>query len=304
MRRNILLIHNPVAGRRNGALLKAVEQALAGFGCAATRRQTAAAGDARSFAQAAAGGGWDAIAAAGGDGTVNEIINGLGANSPPLGQIPLGQIPLGLVPLGTANVLAAEIGLGNDPRRIAETLVFGPAISITPGQAGQKRFALMASVGFDARAVAAVTPVLKRALGKGAYALEALRQLLAPGPLPVYDVTIDGAGYRAGWVIVANAKHYAGGFVAAPAADIGEPGFQVCLIAGRRRHILMAALAMARGRPHRSPAVRIVAGRRITLAGRPGDPVQMDGENAAVLPLTVEPAPETMTVIVPADRAP
>jgi len=292
MRRKILLIHNPVSGRRNRVLLKAVEQALARLECSVTVCQTAKSGDAESFARSAGAGDWDAVVAAGGDGTVNEVLNGLGSDGP----------PLGIVPLGTANVLAAEIGLGGDPVRIAETLASGPVLSITPGQAAQRRFAMMASVGFDARVVAAVTPGLKRALGKGAYLLEALRQL-AGRPLPLYDVTIDQTGYRAGTVIVANAKHYAGPFVCAPEADLREPGFQVCLVPGRRRDILRAALALARGRLHLLPGVRIVAGRRIVLSGPPGEPVQMDGEVAARLPLTAEAASESIALIVPADWA-
>jgi len=299
MRRKILLIHNPVAGRRNRARLEAVEHALARLECSVTVYQTAKSGDAESFARTATTGGWDAVVGAGGDGTVNEVLNGLGRDSP----------PLGIVPLGTANVLAAEIGLsgdlggdlGGDPVRIAETLVSGPVLSIYPGQAADRRFAMMASVGFDARVVAAVTPGLKRALGKGAYLLEALRQL-AGRPLPLYDVTIDQTGYRAGTVIVANAKHYAGRFVCAPEANLREPGFQVCLIPGRRRDIIRAALALALGRLHLLSGIRIVAGRRIVLSGPPGEPVQMDGEVAGQLPLTVETASESIALIVPADQ--
>ena len=102
MRRKILLIHNPVAGRRNRVLLKAVEQALARFECSVTVSQTAKPGDAESFARLTGVGDWDAVVAAGGDGTVNEVLNGLGSHSP----------PLGIIPLGTANVFAVEIGLG------------------------------------------------------------------------------------------------------------------------------------------------------------------------------------------------
>ena len=101
---------------------------------------------------------------AGGDGTVNETINGLARSG----------LPLALIPLGTANVLAAEIGLQTDPAAVARCVAFGQPRPIALGAANGRRFILMAGAGFDANVVAGVSVPMKRWLGKGAYILSSL----------------------------------------------------------------------------------------------------------------------------------
>ena len=111
---------------------------------------------------------FDVVAIAGGDGTINEVLNGIDVNAP----------PVAIIPIGTANVLAAEIGLETKPKVIADTITSGCPQPINLGIANGQRFAVMASMGFDAEVVSNVNLSLKRYFGKGAYALEALRQLL------------------------------------------------------------------------------------------------------------------------------
>src|SRR4051812_29081902 len=99
--RRILVIFDPAAG---GNRRKALDAAVAGaraLGCAITTYETSAPGDAEAIVRNTPPGAFDAIAAAGGDGTINEVVNGLRGKA----------IPLAIVPLGTANVLADEIGL-------------------------------------------------------------------------------------------------------------------------------------------------------------------------------------------------
>src|SRR5205823_13024267 len=98
--------------------------------------------------------------AAGGDGTLNAVANGLAGTNRTLAALRL----------GTANVLAREIGLPRDPERLAELIAAGPARPIWPGRVDSRLFLVMASSGFDAETVAAVNPRLKRRLGRLAFA--------------------------------------------------------------------------------------------------------------------------------------
>src|SRR4030095_7366998 len=95
---NILIIHNPTSGRRRGALREVIAR-LEVMGCRVTVHQTTCAGDAKTVALRTTKDHYDRIVVAGGDGTVNEVLNGLTPSSP----------PIALIPMGTANVLAAEI---------------------------------------------------------------------------------------------------------------------------------------------------------------------------------------------------
>ena len=202
-RRRILVIHNPVAGWRRRRLLLRVLDRLRAAGVVVTLQATGARGDAERFAAAATADLYDAVASAGGDGTLNEVANGLmrQAASPP---------PLGLIPLGTANVMARELGLAVRPGPVAAALLDGPALPLHLGRLRQadtvRHFILMAGIGFDAEVVAAVTPPLKRRLGKGAYVLRSLQGLLAYRPV-TYRLEIDGVTLPAASAILMRGRH-------------------------------------------------------------------------------------------------
>ncbi len=154
-RRRLLVILNPTAGRSHRGRFRATLERLRALGCDITLRETVAAGEASALARAADPAAFDGVVAAGGDGTVNEVINGL------IGT----PLPLALLPLGTANVLAAEIGLGLAPDTVARAIVEGPQRPIACGRAGDRHFTQMAGVGFDAQVVEHVDLALKRRIG-------------------------------------------------------------------------------------------------------------------------------------------
>jgi diacylglycerol kinase (ATP) len=287
--RRLLIIFNPAAGLRRRQRLEAVLQRLRARGCAATVCETTGPGDAERFAAAADPTRYDLLVVAGGDGTVNEAINGLG-------DAPL---PLAILPLGTANVLAAEIGLATDPDSIAAAIAQGAPRPIALGAANGRRFILMAGAGFDAHVVATVATPVKRWLGKGAYVLAILRQLLAYG-FPTYQVAIDGTVRRAGSVLIANAHFYGGRFVVAPKADLLSPTFEVCLFERSGRLAAIGyALALLSGMLPRLASYRIIAAARIQIDGVPGEPVQGDGDIIATLPARIEVLPDALRLIYP-----
>jgi YegS/Rv2252/BmrU family lipid kinase len=284
-----MIIFNPAAGWRRRQRLAAVLGHLREHGCALTLRETEGPGDAERFAAEVDPDAFDLVVAAGGDGTVNETINGLARSG----------LPLALIPLGTANVLAAEIGLRTDPVTVARCVALGEARPIALGSANGRRFILMAGAGFEARVVATVRTPVKRWLGKGAYGFAMLGQLWAYR-FPRYRVAVDDEVYQAGSVLVANGRFYAGRFIAAPAADLQSPSFQVCLFERSGRLAAIGyALALFTGRLPRLASYRMLAAKRVQIQGEPGEPVQADGDIIATLTIRIETLPGALELIYP-----
>lgn len=292
----IAIVFNPVAGWRRRRRLDAVLRALAARGAAVTVLTTAARGDAARLARMAAGT-VDIVAAAGGDGTINEVANGLLA-------VPAPQRPaLGIVPLGTANVLAREIGLALNAAAAADALVGGHALQVRLGrlQAGSRdeHFLMMAGIGFDAAVVAAVSPRLKRWLGKGAYVWQSLRHLLRYRPR-FYEIAIDGVPHRAASAIVSRGRHYAGPYTCAPAASLAAPQLHVCLFERAGRGAVMRyGAALLLDRLPQAAGYRVVPATRVEIVGGAGDAIQADGDHIAHLPATIGLAAEDIRLLVP-----
>ncbi len=294
--RQVLVILNPVAGPwwRTRRRLYRVLAELERLGCAITVRPTAGMGDAERLARAA-GCAFDLVIAAGGDGTVNEVANGLAGSSH----------PLGVLPLGTANVLANELGLPRHPKRLAAVLAGALPRPIWPGRIGDRLFVCMGGIGFDAAVVARVDPRLKRRFGKCAF-LWTILSTLARHRRGEFAIGIDGVEYRAGAAVIAKTRFYAGRFVLAPAARAADPLFHVVLFRPACRPAVLCYLAaMALGLVHRMPGVSVVPGRAIALAGGETWPIQADGEIVAGGPLAVTLAETPLLVVQPgAARSP
>jgi YegS/Rv2252/BmrU family lipid kinase len=293
--RRLLVIHNPTAGQRRAAFLAATLGQLSAAGCTVEVVATSGPGDATARARAARErrGVIDAVVAAGGDGTINEVANGL------LG----GELPLAILPLGTANVLAAEIGLAVRPDRVADAIARGRPRPVRVARlrspSGERHLLLMAGAGFDAHVVRGVDPRLKRLAGKFAYVIEAARQMGTFG-FPAYRVTVDGVAFEAASVIVSKGRLYGGPHVLAPHARLDAPSLEVCLFGGRRRlDVLRYGAALGLGRLDRLADVRIITGRRIEIDGPLGDPVQGDGDLVATLPVRIDVADAALPLIGP-----
>ena len=296
--RRLLVIHNPVAGWRRRHRLWAVIERLEHRGCLVDLRETTRRGDAEAFASAALADDYDRMVVAGGDGTINEAINGLADR----------RLPLAVVPLGTANVLAAEIGLGVHSSGVARAIADGPAATVAlgriRGRSGRmRRFSMMAGIGFDAHVVARVDPVLKRWTGKLAYVVASLLQLRDHKD-QVYEVTVDGRRYRAASVIVAKGHFYGGKFVVAPDARLHEPYLHVCLFgcAGRWA-VIRYALALFAGQLHRLPDITLIRAHKVEIDGPAGEPVQVDGDLDGELPVVIDIDDRVLRLAVPAGAA-
>lgn len=278
--RRLLVIYNPTAGRRAYRTLERWLAALGRLGAAIELRRTEAAGHAENLARAAEPARFDAVAVAGGDGTINEAVNGL-SRSP---------LPLAILPLGTANVLAAEIGLPPDVGALARIAAFAPARPAWPGEAipdgaaSGRRFMVMAGIGFDAEVVERVDPALKRRVGKLAYVASILGRLYHYRPRS-YRAELDGVAVESASLVAAKSHFYGGRFVLAPAARLDDPVFHVVLFGkGGRGPALGYMTAMAAGMLSRCPSVRIVRAKSVRLHEPGGAPVQLDGDIRLRLP--------------------
>jgi YegS/Rv2252/BmrU family lipid kinase len=231
------------------------------------------------------------VIAAGGDGTVNEVVNGLSKDA-----------TLGILPLGTANVLARELGLPLKPEDACERILSGTSSQMDVGVATdeegtERRFACMAGIGFDANVVREVTPRFKRYLRSLAFPLVALKVYFR-GDLPDLHLVTGQTTYVGQLAVIANGHYYGGDFKVAEDASLTSGKLEVVLVekVGRilRADILASVLAK---RPLDRDAKSFPA--RDIRAESPGGhvPVQIDGEVWGHLPMSFRIEPAAIRVI-------
>lgn len=289
----MMIVFNPVAGRRRAALLWRVLDVLVANGVRLDVAETRHSGDAACLAREAAARGEKMVVAAGGDGTIAEVAGGL------LGS----GVRLGVIPLGTANVLAHELALPFAPRAVAAALAFGRTRRLWPGMArgvgGTRLFVQMLGVGFDAHVVHRLPVPLKRAFGRGAYVLQTLRDAVSYRYPPI-TVRLDGGQEtQAASVIVSKGRFYGGRYLLAPDAVPAEPGFSVSLFRhGGACAATMYGAALPFDLLGRAPGVQHVRARRVDVVGNAAIPAQADGDPAGYAPLSVVDASGPIEVVV------
>jgi diacylglycerol kinase (ATP) len=268
----MVIVFNPVAGRRRAHLLWRVLDVLVANGVRLELAETCRAGHAESLTLEAVRRGEPMVVAAGGDGTIAEVANGLMGTS----------ARLGVIPLGTANVLAHELGLPFSPKAVAAALAFGRTTTLWPGVAaseqGNRLFVQMLGVGFDAHVVKRVSFPMKKLLGKGAYVLRSLAEA-ARYSYPPIRIRVDEVETQAASVIVSKGKLYGGNFLLASDALPGEPGFSVVLFdRGGPGAAIMYGAALPLNVLGHAPGVRRVRANRVDFIGNTPMPAQTDGD--------------------------
>lgn len=292
------VIFNPAAKGRKAERFRRCLDAIAAE-CAL--KKTAGPGDGRNLAAAAVREGFDTIIAAGGDGTISEVLNGLG-------DVPDGfeRARLGVLPLGTVNVFARELGLPLRPEPAWQILQQGREARIDLGcvekiGADSKRgfyFAQMAGAGLDARAIELVSWPLKKKLGPLAYVVAGLRALAEP---PARIVASDGKTTLAGaLVLVGNGRLYGGEFQIFPGAALDDGLLDVCVFPSANWFTLLhcaPSLLLRKKLP--APAVMRFQAESFTLTSERPAAFEIEGDLAGHLPARFFVKRSALRVLVP-----
>ncbi len=295
MKSSIVLISNPTAKRASDRKIAQASRYLMSKGYKVEVLFTEKKGNAESLAREAIGELPSMIIAAGGDGTFNEVINGIAGS----------EIPMAILPLGTTNVLAKEIGIPEDVEGAMEIAVTGTTKTISLGKIAITRpsslvsryFVLMAGIGFDGEAVFGINETFKKISGKGAYIYSGIKVLSGFNPREL-TFDIDGKTYSGYSAIISKTAKYGGDFKITPDARLTDPTLYICLFKGKKRlDVLRYVFGIATGSHLRFKDIEYLKANRIQIDGNAH--IQIDGDYFGMTPAKIEVAPNTLRLIYP-----
>lgn len=309
MKSSIVLISNPTAKRASDRKIAQASRYLMSKGYKVEVLFTEKKGNAESLAREAIKELPFLIIAAGGDGTFNEVINGIAGS----------EIPMAILPLGTTNVLAKEIGIPEDVKGAMEIAVTGTTKTISlgkiarsyhdnennppipplekGGEGGFRYFVLMAGIGFDGEAVFGINETFKKISGKGAYIYSGIKVLSGFNPREL-TFDIDGKTYSGYSAIISKTAKYGGDFKITPDARLTDPTLYICLFKGKKRlDVLRYVFGIATGSHLRFKDVEYLKAKRIKIDGNAH--IQIDGDYFGMTPAKIEVAPNTLRLIYP-----
>lgn len=292
------VIFNPAA---RGEKARKLAGLLQTFGRDCLCKPTAASGDARLLAAKAVREGFDTVVAAGGDGTLNEVLNGIG-------DVPDGfaKARLGVLPLGTINVFARELRIPLEPTSAWKNILHGNEISIDlpraefqlEGKTVSRYFAQLAGAGLDSKAVALVNWELKKKIGPLAYVAAGLTALQSTqSKITVSSATGSAAGELA---LIGNGQLYGGNFKLFSRADLRDGLLDACVFPKVNwQTIIRASFGLLTKNMHRVCDAKELQANEVTLTADQPTFLQLDGENVGQLPAKFTLQPKILRVIVP-----
>jgi YegS/Rv2252/BmrU family lipid kinase len=292
------VIFNPAA---RGEKARRFRRQLDAIGAHCAFKATAAPGDARRLAAEAVTDGFDLIVAAGGDGTVNEVLNGIG--DAPDG---FARARLGVLPLGTVNVFARELKIPLKVERAWGVLQNGrerkidlPRVEFSANGVLQKRyFCQLAGAGLDARAIELVDWQHKKSVGPLAYVIAGLKALCEKKP----QITVRANGQTATGelVLVGNGRLYGGSFAILPQADLRDGRLDICVLPRVNWTALLRSAPglLLRGKLPAS-VVQHLSAETFELTSETAAAFELDGEWVGKLPVTFAIEREKLRVVVP-----
>jgi len=307
--RNALLIHNPNAGnggRGRRALLDQARRIFSVNGIEADLAETSGPGHATEIARQATHEGRQLVIACGGDGTLNEIVNGLAAQPSQNGR----RVPLALLPGGTANILAKELSLPWDIPSAAEKLVRGEVREIALGLATplnephKKRYFLsVAGAGPDGMIVYSLDLGLKARMGILAYWYEGAREVFRY-KFPRFRITTPGESLEVSLVIVGRTKNYGGPFKITTEAGLYKDRFELLALTTQSGFQYLKYLpTLWMGKLREAKGAYFL--KSTSVLAEPledtANPVyaQIDGEPLARLPVEFKIVPGALDLLVP-----
>ncbi|MBV9211906.1 MAG: diacylglycerol kinase family lipid kinase, partial [Acidobacteria bacterium] len=250
--------------------------------------------EATHLAARAAEEGAETVIVSGGDGTINEAVQGL------VGK----HARLAIWPRGTANVLAKEIGMPTNLEQAAEIIARGKSKRIYPGcavleETGARRyFLLMAGIGLDASVVEGTSPELKRRFGKAAFWYAGLEHLARWQPV-AFNLEVEGETFPATFAAVGKGSRYGGGLRITPRARLEEPSFEICIVnsESRLKYLSLLPATLKGNLADAAPELRFIRATRARVTGHVA--VQVDGELIGKPPMSFEIVNEPIELVCP-----
>ncbi len=291
------IIFNPTA---KGDKARHFRQHVDELGAGVVLKPTMAPGDGCRLATEAVRDGFDTLIAAGGDGTLNEVLNGL-ADAPD----GFARARLAVLPLGTVNVFARELGLPLNLRAAWRAIQNGTerridapfAESVAADGTRQRRwFAQLAGAGLDARAISLVDWGLKKRFAQLAYVYAGMKAMREPHPV----ITVEAGGQRVTgeFVLVGNGRFYGGSLPVFPQAKLDDGLLDVCVF-HRVTWALMAryALGFVTGHPQAPGDLKTLRVPRFKLSAEAAVPFEVEGDLCGVLPVEIGLVPRALRVV-------
>jgi diacylglycerol kinase (ATP) len=300
MSKAVLVVNPTAGGGRSVRAEQVVIKTLAdvGIDCEVVRTQNP--GDGIAAAREATRSGCELVLVAGGDGTINEVINGMvGSNA-----------ALGIIPVGSVNVLARDLGIPLCISEAVEVIASGTIRRMDLGVANGRYFSLMAGIGFDATVVASVPRSVKDLIGSSAYVLKAVEVFSKYKATKVFlDMPEDvGGGYeaRAFLVVVANVSTYTYNLRIAPSAVPNDGLLDVCVfersITDKIGFISQVSQVFINRHLYHK-AVRYFRTPWVVVRSEPNVWVQLDGDVCGTTPVEIFVVPSALSVIVPSENS-
>jgi diacylglycerol kinase (ATP) len=288
------VIFNPAARGEKSWRVQRFLQAKAAANHGVVLAPTAAPGDATRLAAQAVADDCKLIVAAGGDGTINEVINGIGTSG----------VTLAILPFGTVNVFARELAV---PRRLdaawalierAEARMIDLACAEANG--ARRYFAQLAGVGFDAAAVRCANWELKKRVGPLSYVWAGMQTLSRPTVTVEVSVNGTGARGRGPAVLIGNGRFYGGSFRMFPQARLDDGLLDVCVFENIGYfNALRYGQRVLRGAHTRNPGVCYFQAKAFSCSASAPVPFELDGEDAGDAPVRFSVVPRALRVIAP-----
>lgn len=251
---------------------------------------TSGPGHATEIARRAVASGAELVVVLGGDGTINEAVNGMVHSN----------AALAILPGGTANVLAMELGLGSRLsaaiEKIPQCVEWRVAVGRLCSHQQSRYFLAMGGVGLDAKIVYDLSPALKLRAGKLAYWLGGFGHVTQR--VGQFEARINGDVYRCGFALASRVRNYGGDLEIARGASLRRDDFEVVLFEGSNPlRYLYYMLGVAAKRVQKMPGVRTARAGSVELSGDVH--VQVDGEYAGRTPARFEIVPDALTLLIP-----
>ena len=248
-------------------------------------------GHTEQLAREAAQLGYDVVIAAGGDGTLNEVVNGIAGS----------ETAVAAIPGGTANVWAVEAGIPTHPASVAAMIERGRRARVDLGLAGDRYFLLMASVGIDSLVASVVTSQSKARRGRRAYIGRGVREVMRYRGI-LAEIRADGWSWRGPLLLalLGNTRSYGAMISIAHRADASDGlldlvVYRAGMPLGAAVHLLRTVTGMHVGRD--GTEYRRV--REAEISTTPSVPIQADGEIVGHTPMRFSIAPRALNVVVP-----